>query len=130
MIYLASPYTAKRIVDGDVECFDEKIETCRYEANIIITSHYMKQGIPIYSPVTHCHNLKQQLHTWKHGDWMKYCLHMLRRASGLYVINLPGYDTSAGVKIEMEFAAEHGIPATLQDIKDLIPTTLWEACCG
>lgn len=95
MIYLASPYSGNM----------------RYntEASAAVAAAFMEQGEEIYSPVAHGHVIsKFRAFSWER--WMSHCLDMLSRCDEMYVLQIPGWDTSEGVQREIDFCTEHDIP--------------------
>ena len=69
------------------------------------------------SPQRHCHPIAVRVglpHNWEF--WHKFDSEMLRCASEVWVLRLPGWETSAGVKAERAIAHELGIP-----IKEIDP---------
>lgn len=106
MFYLASPYSA------DPESLHA--EALRATARLIAEGHV------IFSPIVHCHPLAQAAELprdflfWKH-----YNFGMLRNASELWVLTLPGWNTSRGVAGEIEFARLCRIPVWRVDPEGL-----------
>ena len=100
MIYVASPYSDPSPV----------VREHRYEC----VSHFVGLGLKVghimYSPIVHCHEiaLKQSLPT-DAEFWGKYNFGMLRLASELLVLCLPGWEVSKGVAKEIKFAEVCGI---------------------
>lgn len=100
MIYLASPYSDA----------DPLIVKTRFLIAEEVTAGLITQGKFIYSPIVHCHELALKYSL--PGDfvfWRRYNIDMLRRADCMYILDIPGWDTSSGVKHEMMVAAEIGI---------------------
>jgi|SRR5690606_7608960 len=96
MIYLAGPYSHE-----DPEVMQE-----RYEELTRIAAHFMALGECVYSPITHNHVIatKYELpHTW--DFWKDLDLPFVKACSKLYVVRLPGWMMSTGVRAEMELAA-------------------------
>lgn len=106
MIYLASPYSHP----------DAIIRRTRFLLAEQVTAELMRQGLTIYSPIVHNHELaiKFRLAT-DFSFWQNYCLGMLRLASEVYVLDIPGWDASRGVTKELDFATECGIMKSFVD---------------
>lgn len=106
MIYLASPYS-------DPDPFMVKT---RFLLAQQCTAELLKQGIFVYSPIVHCHEL-----AWAYnlpGDfafWKAYNFDMLRRADMITVLKITGWDKSVGVSQELEAAKYIGLPVSYCD---------------
>jgi len=101
MIYIASPYSHP----------DKAVMQTRYEQVKSVAAEMMREGLPIYSPIVHGHDIavSHDLPTdWEF--WKKQCLAMLRKADSMTVITLPGWIESKGVLCEIEFCNNCGIP--------------------
>lgn len=108
MIYLASPYSHE----------DPLIKKTRFLLAEQVTAQLILQGKFIYSPIVHCHALAERYEM--PGDfvfWRRYNIDMLKRADQMYILSIPGWDTSVGVKHEMEIAVEIGIEISLVNDK-------------
>lgn len=96
-IYLASPYSAN----------PEQL----HEQTLRATALFIARGHIIYSPIVHCHpvhlveNMPKTFEFWK-----RHNLGILSKATKLWVLMLPGYDTSVGVAAEIEHARQCQIP--------------------
>ena len=103
--YLASPYThASRIVRQQ-----------RYEAVVRAAAQLMLDGQVVFSPIAHSHPVETLgMPAPQSGAfWMKQDLALLRHADRLLILALPGYEDSAGIKQEIEFALSKNIPVEL-----------------
>lgn len=100
-IYVASPYTSPKRTETEA----------RYIAVRDYTAKLIQEGYPAFSPIVHCHelacfhNLPTDFEFWK-----KYNFAMLRGASELQVLALPGWEASIGVQGEIAFAEELNLP--------------------
>lgn len=106
MLYLASPYTPTG--DDPPAIIKE-----RHEAACFHAARLMKQGAIVYSPIAHSHHLADWMPEsmrLDHEFWMRQCLGILRHADKLVVLKLKGWDRSAGVTREIQFAQKYGIP--------------------
>lgn len=101
MIYLASPYTHEDPLEMER----------RYLANISALRFLMvKETEIVYSPIVYWHNVAKMLnlpHGFEH--WEDYDRQMLRLASKVIVLRIGGWESSKGVKAEIEIAGELGI---------------------
>src|SRR5690606_9007875 len=95
MIYLASPYSHP----------DPQVMHNRFKAVEAVTAELLRRGKFIYSPIVHCHPLSQDytlptdLQFWK-----EYNVNFISRTQTFYVLTLPGWQESKGVKGELEAA--------------------------
>jgi len=99
MIYIASPYSHP----------DQIVRGRRYDEVMAITARLIEGGIHAMSPIVHSHEMAER-HNMK-GDfdfWHGYCLTMLDSCSAMIVVQLPGWNASAGVKVEMQHAIKTG----------------------
>lgn len=104
MIYLASPYSHD----------SEFIRELRHRTAMKVTADLLREGLIIYSPIVHCHELsKRHDLPGEFTFWRDYCLGMLICANNLFVLTITGWNESVGVKLEMEFARENKIPIHL-----------------
>jgi hypothetical protein len=103
MIYLASPYTDP----VDAVRLGRYVDVCRVAAKM------MEEGQVVFCPIAHTHAIgsfmKKDL-KFNVDFWMKIDLPFLKNCSHLVVLQMPGWDKSAGVKKEIEFAQENKIP--------------------
>lgn len=110
LAYLATPYTKYK--PGIEAAF---VEACKLTARLIRT------GMPVYSPVAHCHPVAL------HGDidpldqtfWYDFNAAMLAACRVLIVAHMPGWEQSTGIALEIEFFAKRG-----RSVFDLDPATL------
>lgn len=99
LIYLASPYTHEdpAIVDSRVEEVYRKV------------SDLMKLGYTVFSPIAHCHDMAKSCDLptdWEF--WNEYDKTIISRCDELWVLKLPGWQNSHGVKAEIQIAMELG----------------------
>ena len=95
-IYLASPYTNDP---------DNNFKLA--EAH---TAKALKQGLVIFSPIVHCHEIAKEYNLPPDFDfWQNYNFGMLRSAEVLHVLMIEGWEDSKGVQAEIDFAVQHDI---------------------
>lgn len=93
--YLATPYS--RYAAGHEQAFRDAAEQ---------TAILMKAGLVVFSPFVHCHPLhvygamggQTDFEAWRRVDET-----MMRKACGLIVCKLPGWDESIGVAAEIDW---------------------------
>lgn len=101
--YLASPYTSG----------DKFLRADRYRAAVRATEALMDAGEVVFCPVAYGHSFEQKIHrNFPYDYWVKWSRAMLASASRLYVLTIPGWNTSKGVEIEVRLAMDLGIPIT------------------
>lgn len=109
--YLATPYSYP----------DKTVMEQRYRDAIKITAHLMKQGYVIFSPIVHnhpialAHNLPTDMEFWYNID-----TRILANARGMYVADMDGWRESKGMKLEMDFCDQHGIPYEILFTKGIL----------
>jgi len=106
MIYLASPYTHPRPTMQE----QRYLLVCKYAARLA------REGKYVFSPIAHWHpiSVREGLPgTWEY--WSDYNRELLSRCDALYVLRIDGWKESTGVKGEMVFAVDNGIPIIMLD---------------
>jgi hypothetical protein len=99
-IYLGSPYSDS----------DPNVREQRFDAVCKAAAVLMQRGHLILSPICHSHPIA------KHGlptDWVfwkKYDSAILKRCDELWVLMLPGWESSKGLQAEIKIAREMGMP--------------------
>lgn len=96
MIYIASPYSHP----------DPAVRDARHLAVMSFTAKIMRQGQVPFSPIVHCHDIA--IRFGLPGDfsfWQRYNFEMLRLATTLYILCLPGWEESIGVRAEFQYAS-------------------------
>ena len=100
MIYLAGPYSHD----------DHLVVLDRAHKHSVFLIECDSAGHDVYSPITHWHGVTRGrglLDT--PGAWRRRSLAMLRLASELWILMLPGWEKSKGTKIEIREAGRLGI---------------------
>lgn len=107
MHYLATPYTARRD-DGSM---DMELMTRRFEQTCVLVGALTKTGLHVWSPIVHWHPVALRVDLpHDYAFWQRINHEQIDRSSGLLVPELPGVDTSVGVKGECEYAIGSCIP--------------------
>lgn len=105
-IYVASPYSSP----------DREVEISRYEKVMEFMTERVneKPSEVLYSPILHCHDWAERFTLSKDAAWWRrHNLSILQRASGLFLLTLPGWQESKGVKVEIDFAIDLYLPITV-----------------
>ena len=111
MIYLASPYT-----DPDVN-----IQEQRYEEVTKVAAELTQEfGHAFILPITQSHQMVKHIPELggSFANWKDIDLLFLSRCDEMWVVNMPGWDTSTGVTAEIRFAKEQNIPVMLLSRKE------------
>lgn len=105
-IYVASPYSHP----------EESVRQARYEAVSAFTAMYIERGFVVYSPIVHNHLLARRLPALglSFSDWSRHNFGILAKASELWVLTIPGYESSLGVQSEVALAEQLGITTYLK----------------
>lgn len=90
--YIATPYT--RYCKGLEEA---------WKAACCVTAEFIRRGVPVYSPIAHTHPVAIYggIDPVDHALWMKADQAVMEAASDLYVIQMPGWNESKGVEMEI-----------------------------
>lgn len=101
MIYLASPYSSPTA----------DVQQQRYEDTMAFVVSETLAGHIIYSPILHWHPvaLKYSLP----GDidfWRQHAVNMITKADTVWILQLPGWEQSRGVRFEIDVAKGMAIP--------------------
>lgn len=120
MIYLASPYSGALkdwYVAGMSEHMLEKklnnLMEYRYNAVMTYVASSLSRGSPLFSPILHSHEMAKKYDLPKtFGFWQKINHRMIDACSEVRILQLEGWEESAGVKDEINYAISKGIPVT------------------
>jgi hypothetical protein len=108
-VYIASPYSSPT---DDEE--GRALREARYVAARAFLAHALNDRVWAYSPIVHCHHVA--LHHKMPTDakfWWEMNKVYLDRATAVYVLAINGWNESKGIKMEVEYANERGIPIGL-----------------
>lgn len=106
LVYLASPYS--KYPKGREAAY---IKACQRAASL------MEHGYKIFCPIAHSHAIETLgMDYQQDGDWwLAQDFAVLENCKALFVYTMEGWDTSYGVRKEIEFAQEKGIPIVYVD---------------
>lgn len=97
--YIASPYTDP----------DPLVREQRYLKVSELVVVMLRNGIFVYSPIAHCHEMAK---IWglphDAAFWKAYDTEMIRACRHVSIYMLPGWDKSVGVRGEIDLAIELG----------------------
>lgn len=100
MIYLACPYLDP----------DPSVRQLRFHAAIRAAASIIASEQTVFCPVIHAHPLVRPDHVAEWAYWGSGGLDVLPSCSAVYVLTLPGWETSADVQEEIARAESLGIP--------------------
>ena len=116
-IYLACPYSHP----------DPRVREERFHQVTAVAAHLTHLGYSVFSPITYGHTLAQFANldqSWQF--WQDFCLGWIDWANELWILPLPGYDSSTGVKHETDYARCRGLTVKMLDTQTLARTTILE----
>ncbi len=109
--YLATPYSHP----------DVRIREQRYKDACKITAHLIKQGYVVFSPIVHNHPIACAYNLPGDMDfWYNFDTRLLMNARKMFVADMPGWQDSKGVKLEMDFCDMQGIPYEMLYTKGIL----------
>jgi hypothetical protein len=100
MIYLATPFSDP----------DPAVRLLRYQQALDFVAHSYRKGHNLYSPIVYGFPIAKILGNGDWSFWERFDLDTLSRCDELWVLRLPGWDKSRGVRAEIEYANAHKIP--------------------
>lgn len=114
-IYLASPYSDK----------SDLIRHERFLKAMEVAAYMTRKGVTVFSPIVHNHEMARRYKLPSDAEfWAKHNFAMLRSASVMGILELPGWQVSIGVKKEYNYARNLGlqirqIPYPLEELSVL-----------
>lgn len=100
MIYLAIPYSHPV----------KAVQDLRFEIANRAAAYFFDKGITVFSPISHSHLISEYTKQTEYKLWLKMDFEILRNCQALYILLLDGWQASKGVKMEVEYAFDNGIP--------------------
>lgn len=101
-IYIASPYTHD----------DPEVRRLRYEKTRDFTAHLIsKYHMHVFSPIVMTHDIAiSHSLPYEVTFWKAWNIALLTPATGLLLFQIDGWDRSAGMRHEIDFAKNFGKP--------------------
>jgi hypothetical protein len=96
MIYLASPYSHRL----------KRVREYRFQAACRAAAILMQNGLNIFSPIAHTHPISVHGLPGDWQYWRKYDEEHIRFCEALYVLMIPGWKESKGIREEIKLAAK------------------------
>lgn len=117
-VYLGTPYTCTEYRTLRVR---RRIENERFRFVTEVSCLLVERGIAHFSPITQSHVQKKiaadmgVLFLSDFEFWRSFDLMMLRGCTELYVLRLKGWDSSIGLRAEINEAHRLGLPVSFVD---------------
>lgn len=110
LIYVATPYSK---YPGGIDL--AFIDACK------LTARLLQRGLKVYSPIAHTHPLAIHggIDPYDHSIWLPFDETMMDKSAALLVAMMPGWETSIGVKHEINVFVEAGKPVFFLSPDDL-----------
>lgn len=109
LVYLAAPYTHSSAY----------IRVARFEAVTRAAAMLVKKGRVVYSPITMTHPIDVILAgtsaTLGSDYWVNFDTTFMAACTEIIVLRLDGWDQSSGVRRELAFFRERGLPVSFID---------------
>ena len=103
MIYLASPYSSPHA----------NVMQQRFEAVCRAAAVLMRAGYMVFSPIAHSHPIAQHGLPLGWEFWQAFDFAFIDVANEVWVLTLPGWHESVGVRAETAYAIEQSKPVWL-----------------
>lgn len=100
LLYLACPYRHE----------DLAVQKKRIAAVAFAAKELFLQGRPVFSPLTHNDFFCRLYPEIEKEQWMQFDLSILAGCTTLAVLKLDGWEQSKGVRREIDFAQQRGLP--------------------
>jgi len=107
MVYLASPYAHK----------DPFVRGIRWRCAALVYAQLVERGEIIYSPIAIGHPT-DMIYPLPDRLWLGLGLRMVGLCTSIWILALPGWDKSSGIKEEREIAASLKIPEEFLNPED------------
>lgn len=110
LIFISSPFSHK----------DKTIENKRVEIVNKVVAEYTALRLNVFSPITFGTTLlkyKEMPTDWEF--WKNFCESFLEKCDELWVLKMEGWDESAGVSAEIQFAIENNITVRYIEVNEI-----------
>ena len=107
MYYLASPYTHA----------DPEVRQKRYEKACEAAASLIRKGDVLFCPIAMTHGMVKYGLPYDIEFWKMFDISILRKCWKLVILKLPGWELSAGIAAETEFARKMNIPVEYMEPK-------------
>jgi hypothetical protein len=112
LIYLASPHSHT----------EPLVRQMRYELALKALRILLKNGLHVFSPIVHSHNLNLDEPL---EFWLEFDFHILEKCDELWILDIDGTNESKGVQAEVErWHGQHKICCLVEFMKNEIGVTV------
>lgn len=102
-VYLGSPYSHA----------SEAIRELRFRAVETVTGDMLRRGITVFSPIVYSHVMAQRYNLPTDAQfWLPHNRAMLKASTSLWIVMLPEWDVSVGLRGETLAADEYKLKVT------------------
>ena len=117
MIYLCSVYSLNK--EGLSKELQRKRMDKRYDYAMKRTAGFIKDGVVVFSPISHCHEFAKRYGLPKTFEfWEQLDYGYIEASSHIWVLMMPGWEDSTGVTAEIKEARRKGKPVTYIECED------------
>ena len=92
---------------------DQEVREARLLAARVVTSDLIEKGVAAFSPIVYSRSLAESCDTAPVDGWYEFDLNFLALAEGMTILELPGWESSPGILLELAFAKARDIPVEL-----------------
>ena len=105
-LYLGSPYSK----------YETGIEGAFHDI-CVISADLIRLGVPVFSPIAHSHPIATagKIDPLSHDIWLPVDEPLMRRADGMIIVGMKGWEASYGIQKEIEFFEENRKPIFFMD---------------
>lgn len=108
IIYLAGPYSNNAPISSGSSTAEKRL--ARFNAVTEVAKQLIEAEHIVYSPLTMTHPIDLRMANDPGSDyWVAFDEAIMQHCSAIYILKLPGWDQSSGVRREIEFFKEQGI---------------------
>jgi hypothetical protein len=94
LVYIAQPYSSP----------SPEIRKLRYEAAVYALAHFIRIGVPAFSPIAHSYDAACNYNLGQgYEQWRDVSEAILPACNGFVVLMLTGWQDSIGIREEMKF---------------------------
>lgn len=110
LIYVGTPYS--KYPSGIEAAF---VDACK------LTARLLREGLKVYSPIAHTHPIAihGEIDPYDHGVWLPFDGAMMDKSEAMIVAMMSGWESSYGVRHEIQVFIEAGKPVYFLEPADL-----------
>ena len=91
----------------------QEVREARLLAARVVTGDLIEKGVAAFSPIVYSRALANSCDTAPVDGWYEFDLNFLALAEGMTILELPGWEASPGILLELAFAKARDIPVEL-----------------